>query len=70
MAFHWSLSDTKSPRFSRTLLSFLSDLNNAVAWMVSIVTSISNSSSLFSNPLGFVLIAQILNSSHRYTHIR
>ena len=35
MVFHWSLSDSKSPQFSRTLLSILADLNNAVVWMVS-----------------------------------
>ena len=31
--FHWSLSDSKSPLVSRTLLSIL--LNNAVVWTVS-----------------------------------
>ena len=35
MVFHWSLSDKKSPQVSRTLLSILSDLKNAVVWMVS-----------------------------------
>ena len=30
MVFHWSLSDSKSPQISRTLLSILADLNNAV----------------------------------------
>ena len=29
-AFHWSLSDSKSPQVSRTLLSILAVLNNAV----------------------------------------
>ena len=28
MVFHWSLSDSKSPQVSRTLLSFLAVLNN------------------------------------------
>ena len=28
--FHWSLSNTKSPQISRTFLSILTDLNNAV----------------------------------------
>ena len=36
MVFHWSLSDIKSPRISRTLLSILADLNNALVWMFSI----------------------------------
>ena len=35
MVFHWSLSDSKSPPVSRTLLSILAVLNNAVLWMVS-----------------------------------
>ena len=35
MVFHWSLSDSKSPQVSRTLLSILAVLNNAVIWMVS-----------------------------------
>ena len=35
MAFHWSLSDSKSPQVSRTLLRILADLNNLVVWLVS-----------------------------------
>ena len=35
MVFHWSLSDSKSPLVSRTLLTILAVLNNAVVWMVS-----------------------------------
>ena len=34
MIFHWSLSDSKSPLVSRTLLSILANYNNAVVWMV------------------------------------
>ena len=34
MVFHKSLSDSKSPQVSRTLLSILADLNNAVIWIV------------------------------------
>ena len=30
MIFHWSLSDSQSPQVSRTLLSILADLDNAV----------------------------------------
>ena len=33
--FHWSLSVSKSPQVSRTLLSILADLNSAFIWMVS-----------------------------------
>ena len=34
MVFHWSLSDSKSPQVSRSLLSILAVLNKAVVWMV------------------------------------
>ena len=49
MVFYWSLSDSMSPQVSGTLLSILADLNNAVVWMVSTLTSKSSSS--FINPL-------------------
>ena len=49
--FHWSMSDSKSPQVSRTLLSVLAVLNNAVVWMVSTRPPICKSSSPFSNPL-------------------
>ena len=49
--FYWSLSDSKSPQVSRTLLSILAVLNNAVVWMVSTRPPTSKSSSPFSNPL-------------------
>ena len=39
--FHWSLSDSKSLEFSRTLLSILVDRNNAVVWMASLCLPIS-----------------------------
>ena len=51
MVFHWSLSDSKSPQVSRTLLSILAVLNNAVVWMVSTRPPTSKPSSPFSNPL-------------------
>ena len=51
MVFHWSLSDSKSPQVSRTLLSILAVLNNAVVWMVSTRPPTSKSSSPFHNPL-------------------
>ena len=51
MVFHWSLSDSKSPLVSRTLLYILAILNNAVVWMVSTRPLISKSSSPFNNPL-------------------
>ena len=51
MVFHWSLSDSMSPQVSRTLLSILAVLNNAVVWMVSTRPPTSKSFSPFSNPL-------------------
>ena len=51
MVFHWSLSDSKSPQVSGTLLSILAVLNNAVVWMVSTRPPTSKSSSPFSNAL-------------------
>ena len=59
MVFHWSLSDSKSPPVTRTLLSILVVLNNAVVWMVSTLPPTSESSSHFSNPLVTVPKAQI-----------
>ena len=51
MVFHWSLSDSKSPQVSWTLLSILAVLNNAVVFMVSTRLPTSKPSSLFNNPL-------------------
>ena len=51
MVFRWSLSDSKSLQVSRTLLSILADLNNAVVWTVSIRSVISKSSSPSTNHL-------------------
>ena len=48
--FHRSLSDSKS-QVSRTLLSILADLNNAVVWIVSTSPVISKSSSPCTNLL-------------------
>ena len=51
MVFHWSLSDSKFPQVSRTFLSILAVLNNALVWMVPTHPPTSKSSSPFSNPL-------------------
>ena len=51
MVFHWSLTDSKSPQVSRTLLSILAVLNNVVVWMVPTRPPTSKSSNPFSNPL-------------------
>ena len=44
MNFLWSLSDSKSPKISRILLSILADLNNVVVFIVSTRPLISKSS--------------------------
>ena len=59
MVFHWSLRDSKSSQVSRTLLSILAVLNNAVVWMVSTRPPISKSSSPFNNPFATVPKAPI-----------
>ncbi len=51
MVFHWSLSDSKFPQVSRTLLSILAILNNVVVLMVSPRPPTFTSSSPFNNPL-------------------
>ena len=51
MVSHWSLIDNKSPQVSRTLLSILADLNNAIVWMVSSSPLIFKSFSPCTNPL-------------------
>ena len=51
MVFHWSLGDSKSPHVSRTYLSILTVLSNAVIWIVSIRPPISKSSRPFNDPL-------------------
>ena len=51
MVFHWSLSNSKSPHVSRTLLSILAFFNNAVVWMVSTRSAASKSSRPFNNNL-------------------
>ena len=51
MDFHRSLSDSKSPLISRTLLNILAAFNNAVVWIVSTLPPTSKSPSPFNNPL-------------------
>ena len=60
IVFHWSLSDNKSPRVSRTLLSILDDLNNAAVWIVSTHPLISKSSGPYTNILVTVPRALII----------
>ena len=58
MVSYSSLSDSKSPQVSRTLLNIIANLNYAVVWMVSTPPLISNSSSPCFNPLVTVPRAQ------------
>ena len=51
MVSHWSLSDSMSPQVSRTLLSILTDLYNAVVWIVTTRPLISKSSNPCINSL-------------------
>ena len=59
MVFDWSLSDCKSPQVSRTRLSILAVLSNAVVWIVSTRPLTSKSSRPFNNPLVTVTNAPI-----------
>ena len=59
MVFHWSMSDSKTPHLSRTLLNILANLNNTAVWMVLACPLISNPSSLLSRPLGIFLMRQL-----------
>ena len=59
MVSYWSLSDSKSPQVSRSLLSILTDLINAIIWIVSTRPLISKLSSPFINPLVTVLSTPI-----------
>ena len=54
MDFPWSLSDSKSPQVSWTLLSILAILSYAVIWIVSTLPPTSMSSRLFNNSLVIV----------------
>ena len=51
MVFHWSLNDSKSPQVSRTLLSILAVLSNAVICIVLTRPPTSKSSRPFNIPL-------------------
>ena len=55
MIFHWSLSDSKSRRVSRTRLRILADLWNSLVWIFSTSPPISNFSSLLTKLVWTVL---------------
>ena len=60
MVFQWSLSDSKSPRVSRTLLGILANLKNTVVWMVSSHPPISKTFMFLTNHLVTVPSAPII----------
>ena len=68
MVFLWSLSDSKYPQVSRTLLSILAVLNNAAVWMVS-TRPTSKSSSPFNNSLITVPKAPITIGTYYYDYL-
>ena len=51
MVFRWSFNDSKSPQVSRTRLSILAVLSNAVVWILSTRPPTFKSSRPFNNPL-------------------
>ena len=55
MVFRWSLSDSKFPQVSRTLLSILAVLSNDVIWIISTCPPTFKSPRPFNNPLVIVL---------------
>ena len=59
MVFRWSLSESKSPQVSKTLLSVLVDVNNIIIWMISFCPLISKSPSLIIYPLVTITRAPI-----------
>ena len=59
MVIHWNLSDSKSPQVTRTLLSILVVLSNAVIWIVPTHSPTSKSPRPFNNPLVTVIKAPI-----------
>ena len=69
MVFHCSLSDSKSPQVSRTLLSILAALNNPEVWVVSAHPLISKSSNPFINFFGNCTMSTNYNSYNRHFHV-
>ena len=69
MIFHWSLSESKRSQISRTLLSILADLTNAVVWKVSTRPFISKSSSPCTYPLVIAPSASITIGVTGHYHV-
>ena len=70
IVFHWSLSVSKLPQVSMTLLRILINLNNAIASRVSIRPLISNSWKksrfILSKRSGLPMIDNLLNAVHTF----
>ena len=64
MVFHGSLSDSKCLQVSRTLLSILAVLSNAVIWIVYTRPPASKPSRPFNNP--FVIVPKAPNYYYHY----
>ena len=60
-----SVNDSKSPQVSRTLLSILAGLDNAIIWIVSILSLIFNFPCLLSD----LPSAKTTIGTHRHPHI-
>ena len=58
--YYYYYTSCISPQVSKTLLSILIDLNNAVVWLVSVRPPISSTSSSLTKPLGTILKAPII----------
>ena len=69
MFLYWSLSDSKSSQVSRTLLSILAVLNNAVIWIVSTRLPTSKSSRPFNNPFVYCAKSTYHNWYNRHFHV-
>ena len=69
MVFLWILSCNKSPQVSRTLLSILADLNNAVDCMFSTCPIVSKFLSSFYQSFGDCTKSIIYNWYHRQLHV-
>ena len=63
MVFHWSLSDSKFPQVSRTLLGILSDV---VVWRVSACPIISKSFIPFTDSLGISFNSNLIFLFHSF----
>ena len=66
LVLYWSLSESKSPHVSRTLLNILADLNNIVVWMVLSLPLISIPL-IFSQ--GFWGRSKRINWYHHHPHV-